>query len=177
MNVFYKGVDNPIEVSVPGVAPENLIVSGPGISGRAGNYVANVNNLSGEVTISVSVKEKDGKTRKAGSKIFRIKSPPSAVGSIFQKKGGPINASLLVKGTIDAKMENFPFDLPLTVTNFTLSIPGSLSESHGGSKIPNKLRDKILDLKPGSTVAISDIVAKTPSGTRVDVGSLVFKIN
>ncbi|MEY2752335.1 MAG: hypothetical protein RLZZ570_281, partial [Bacteroidota bacterium] len=47
MNVLYRNVDNPIEVSVPGVAPENLIVSGPGISGKAGNYVADVTKVEG----------------------------------------------------------------------------------------------------------------------------------
>jgi len=89
MNVLYRNVDNPIEVSVPGVAPENLVVSGPGISGKAGNYVADVTKVEGkEVTISVTVKEKDGKTRKAGSKVYRIKGLPQAVGMVYKKKRG-----------------------------------------------------------------------------------------
>ena len=32
MNVFYKGVANPIDVSVPGFSPEDLQVSGQGVS-------------------------------------------------------------------------------------------------------------------------------------------------
>jgi len=103
MNVLYRNVDNPIEVSVPGVAPENLIVSGPGISGKAGNYVADVTKVEGkEVTISVSVKEKDGKTRKAGQKIYRIKGLPQAVGTVYKKKEGMISTSLLAKGIVEA---------------------------------------------------------------------------
>ncbi len=31
MNVLYRGVDNPLEISVPGVDPSNLIVSGTGV--------------------------------------------------------------------------------------------------------------------------------------------------
>ena len=177
MNVFYRLVDNPIEISVPGVAPENLIVSGQGISGRAGNYVADVTNIQGkEVTISVSVKEKDGTTRKAGSKVYRIKSPPQAEASIFQKKPGKINASLLSKGIIDANLPEFPFDLALTVSKYTIKVQGFPEETYSGNKIQNKEREIILGLKPGSIVTIRDIVAKTPTGGRVDVYPLVYEV-
>ena len=32
MNVFYYGVPNPIDISVPGFSPEDLQVSGTGVS-------------------------------------------------------------------------------------------------------------------------------------------------
>ena len=178
MNVLYRNVDNPIEVSVPGVAPENLIVSGPGISGRAGNYVANVTKVDGkELTINVSVKEADGKTRKAGSKLYRIKGLPQAVGSVYKKKDGIISTSLLAKGVVEAEYQDFPFDLALNVTSFELKLEGKPAVKVSGSRIPNDMRDQIQRLKPGSSVTIRSIKASTPAGARIDnISNIVFDV-
>jgi gliding motility-associated protein GldM len=178
MNVLYRNVDNPIEVSVPGVAPENLIVSGPGISGRAGNYIANVTKVEGkELTINVSVKEADGKTRKAGSKLYRIKGLPQAVGSVYKKKDGLISTSLLAKGVVEAEYQDFPFDLALNVTSFELKLEGKPAVKVSGSRIPNDMRDQIERLKPGSSVTIRGIKANTPAGARIDnISNIVFDV-
>ena len=178
MNVLYRNVDNPIEVSVPGVAPENLIVSGPGISGRAGNYVANVTKVDGkELTINVSVKEADGKTRKAGTKLYRIKGLPQAVGSVYKKKDGIISTSLLAKGVVEAEYQDFPFDLALNVTSFELKLEGKPAVKVSGSRIPNDMRDQIQRLKPGSSVTIRSIKANTPAGARIDnISNIVFDV-
>ncbi len=178
MNVLYRNVDNPIEVSVPGVAPENLMVSGPGISGKAGNYVANVTKVEGkEVTITVNVKEADGKTRKAGTKLYRIKGLPQAVGTIYKKKDGLISSSLLSKGVIEAEYQDFPFDLPLTVTGFDIKFEGKPAVEVRGNKIPNDMRDQIQRLKPGSSVTIRKIKANTPAGARIDnISNIVLDV-
>jgi len=178
MNVLYRNVDNPIEVSVPGVAPENLMVSGPGISGKSGNYMANVTKVEGkEVTITVNVKEADGKTRKAGSKVYRIKGLPQAVGMIYKKKDGLISSSLLSKGVIEAEYQDFPFDLALTVTGFDIKFEGKPAIEVKGNKIPNDLRDQIQRLKPGSSVTIRKIKANTPAGARIDnISNIVLDV-
>lgn len=178
MNVLYRNVENPIEVSVPGVAPENLIVSGPGISGKAGNYVADVTKVEGkELTITVNVKEADGKTRKAGQKLYRIKGLPQAVGTVYKKKDGMISTSLLSKGIVEAEYQDFPFDLPLTVTAFEIKIEGKPAIQVNGNKVPNDLRDQIERLRPGSTVSIRRIKAVTPSGARIDnVSNVVLDV-
>ena len=40
MNVFYYGVPNPIDISVPGFSPEDLQVSGTGVSIKKLNQVS-----------------------------------------------------------------------------------------------------------------------------------------
>jgi gliding motility-associated protein GldM len=177
-NVLYSNLDNPIEVSVPGVAPENLVVSGSGITGKAGNYIANVTNVTGkEVVISVTVKEKDGKSRKAGEKLYRIKGLPQAVGTVYKKKDGLISTSLLAKGVIDAEYLDFPFDLPLTVTAFDLKMEGKQAIEVKGNKVPSNLRDQIERLRPGSSVSILRIKAQTPKGARIDnISNIVFEV-
>ena len=168
MNVLYRNVDNPLEISVPGVAPKDLIVSGPGGSGSNGNYTADVTKISGkEVVINVRVKEPDGKTRNAGSKEFRIKGLPQAVGMVYKKSEGIMSASLLSKATVEAEYQDFPFDLPLKVVAFELKMDGQPPIQVQGNSIPSTARELITRLRPGSTVSIRKIVATTPKGQRV----------
>ena len=168
MNVLYRNVDNPLEISVPGVAPKDLIVSGPGVTGSNGNYMADVTKISGkEVVINVRVKQPDGKTRDAGSKEFRIKGLPQAEGMVYKKSEGIMSASLLSRAEIEAGYVDFPFDLPLKVVAFELKMDGQPPIQVQGNTIPSTARELITRLRPGSTVSIRKIVATTPKGTRV----------
>ena len=109
MNVLYRGVDNPLEVSVPGVDPANLIVSGAGVKKSGNGYIADVTRQrGGELKISVSVKDGD-KTKNMGSKVFRVKQLPGASGEVFGKTEGLMSAGLLKKAKVDAKFQNFDF--------------------------------------------------------------------
>ena len=168
MNVLYRNVDNPLEISVPGVAPKDLVVSGPGVTGSNGKYSADITKISGkEVTISVSVRQPDGKTRSAGNKLFRIKGLPQAVGMVYKKSEGIMSASLLSRAEVTAEYQDFPFDLPLKVVAFELKMDGQPPIQVQGNTIPSTARDLIGRLRPGSTVSIRKIVATTPKGTRV----------
>ena len=103
MNVLYRGVDNPLEISVPGVDPSNLIVSGTGVKKSGNGYIADVTrNKGGELKISVSVRDGD-KTSNMGSKLFRVKNLPDASGSIFGKTEGLMSANLIKKAKVEAQ--------------------------------------------------------------------------
>jgi len=168
MNVLYRNVINPLEISVPGVAPSNIVVNGPGVRGSNGKYNAEITKIKGkEIKISVSVKEKNGKLRRAGSKIFRIKGLPQAVGSVFKKTQGVMSSSLLSKGKVEAEYQDFPFDLPLTVVSFELKMDGQPPMQVKGDKIPSKAKPLIQKLRPGSSVQIRKIIAKTQKGARI----------
>jgi gliding motility-associated protein GldM len=181
MNVVYRGLDNPLEVSVPGVSPQSLIVSGPGLKGSNGNYILDGNNVptgTNEITISVSVKDNDGKVRKAGSKVYRVKRLPPTTGSVSGVRTGTISSQKLSKGIIDAKYEDFPFDLKLTVNSFEIKVNADRGAQRvTGNKIPSDLAQSIERLKPGSTVTIRNIKATTPKGSTVSVADIVLDIN
>lgn len=183
MNVLYRGVDNPLEIGVPGVDPAQIRVSGPGVSGSNGTYTANVTKLKGkEITISVLVEETDEEgntnTRPAGSKKFRIKGLPPAVGTIYKRSEGLLSKSAVANATIEAGFQDFAFDLPLRVTSFEVAIPGSPPERINGDKMNSSARTKIERLKPGSTVSIRNIKAIGPKGIKVDrVGNISIDVN
>jgi len=184
MNVLYRGVPNPIEIGVPGVDPAKIRVSGPGVSGSNGQYMANVAGVSGkEINITVSVEEtkEDGTKimRNAGSKMFRIKGLPPAVGTIYKQSEGLFSKGAVSKAKIEASFEDFPFDLDLEVTSYEIAIPGSPPERVKNSNtIPSGIRDKIEKLRPGSTVTIRNIKAKGPNGLVVErVGIISVDVN
>ncbi len=183
MNVLYRGVENPLEIGVPGVDPAKIRVSGPGVSGSNGTYMANITNVKGkEVTISVSVEEKDDdgnvKTRSAGSKKFRIKGLPPAEGTIYKRTTGLFSKSAIANATIEASFADFPFDLPLQVVSFEVAIPGFPPERVNGSKMPSTVRQRIEKLRPGATVSIRNIKARGPKNLRVDrVGNISVDVN
>jgi gliding motility-associated protein GldM len=172
MNVLYRGVQNPLEIGVPGVDPSKLRVSGPGISGSNGQYMANVTNVKGkDVSISVSVEETDeeGNTtvKNMGSKPFRIKGLPPAQGLIFKRAGGKFAKNLVSSATIEAAYQDFPFDLPLTVSSFEVAIPGFPPEKVQGNKMTATIAQRLATLKPNSTIVVRDIQARGPGGLRV----------
>lgn len=183
MNVLYRGVDNPIEIGVPGVDPARIRVSGQGVTGANGDYMANVTKVSGkEITISVQVEEEtaDGqkRMRAAGSKEFRIKGLPPAVGTIYKRSEGLFSKSAIANAPIEAAYEDFPFDLALEVTSFEVAIPGSPPERVQGNKMPSAVKTKIERLKPGQTVSIRNIKARGPKGLKVDrVGNISVDVN
>ena len=177
MNVLYRGVDNPLEIGVPGVEPSKIRVNGPGVRQvKPGEYVADVTTMTGqkEITISVSVVETDKEgnenTRPAGTKKFRIKGLPPAVGNIYGRSENLLlSKSAVADATVNAKFEDFVFDLDLEVVSFELAIPGSPPERVRGNKVPGSAKAKIEKLRPGSTVTFRNIKARAKGNSRVKV--------
>jgi hypothetical protein len=122
MNVFYTGVDNPVEISVAGVAPNKISADATNGSlvPSAGNYIMRPKR-PGNSLITVYA-ELDGKKRAVGSKEFRVKPVPDPYATIGGKKGGGIYKNELIAQTgVAAVMPpDFEFDLTFTVTEFTV---------------------------------------------------------
>ena len=183
MNVLYRGVDNPLDIAVPGADPAKVRVSGAGVSGSNGNYMANVTKLKGkEITINVSVDETDeeGNTKSVsyGSKKFRIKGLPLASGLVYKQSNSTRSVNLIKNLTVEAEFEDFPFDLPLTVTAFEVAIPGYPPERIKGNRLTSAAKTKIGKLKPGSTITIRKIVARGPKNLEVrKIGNVSIDVN
>lgn len=184
MNVFYEGVDNPVEISAPGVASENLKVSitNAGLIKQGGNYIVRPNSGSAgkEAVVSVST-DLDGKTQKLGNKVFRVKRVPDPVAKVNNQRGGSIPKALLVAQMgIAADMENFEFDLKFSVTKFNVStiIGGYLNEySSNSAFFTEEQKDMLKRTSRGQQVFISDIQAVGPDGRSRSLGSINLVID
>ncbi len=180
LNVLYRNVDNPLEISVPGIDPSKIRVSGTGISKVGNGYMANVTGVSGkEMTITVQVLGDDGQVKQTQSKMFRIKGLPQAEASIYKRSGGgEFSKSLIKNATIEAGYPDFPYDLTLKVLSFEVKIEGYPPAKINGSQLDATNKARIDGLKPGASVTIRKIVAQTPKGDKVtNIGNLSIDVN
>ncbi|WP_121666739.1 type IX secretion system motor protein PorM/GldM [Mesonia aquimarina] len=164
MNVVYRGVDNPMTVSIPGVP--SVSANGPGLrsAGGAGKYVMNVTSVKArEVSINVSGKLPTGETV-SDSKKFRIKEIPRPVGTVRGEdgNGGPVRMQRngLEISTISAEIPDFDFDLKLNVSGFKMQIPGQPIVQVNGQKLNGAAKRALQGAKRGDIVQIFDIQAK-----------------
>jgi gliding motility-associated protein GldM len=179
MNVLYRGVDNPLDIGVPGVDPSKIKVSGSGVRevGK-GQYVADVTKVSGkEMTINVSVTDDEGNTKPMGKKEFRIKSVPDATGSQLGQANTLRSAGFIKNTPLQADLKDFPFDLELEVVSFEVVVPGFPPAKAKGNRVPNDVKQLIDQVKNGATIVFRNIKAKGPKGLRIDVSGFTMDVN
>jgi gliding motility-associated protein GldM len=182
MNVFYIGVENPVDISVPGVASNKLSASisqGSITQAPDGSYNVKVNN-PGTCTINVSAKM-DGGVKPMGSKEFRVKKVPNPIAKIAGKSGGPIAAGLLMAvKRVDAVMENFDFALTFNITGFNISTKSkdgfTIDKPATGAAITSEQRSLLEGVKRGQKLYFEDIKAVGPDKTVRELGTLMFKV-
>lgn len=182
MNVLYIGVDNPISVSAPGIASENLSVSGTGVTiNRSGNrYVARVSSV-GEASINVAAKV-DGKTQNIGSSKFRVKRIPKPTARVAGKTGGRISsAQLRGQNVVSASLENFEFDAKFRISKFNLYIAKPRVDPIGpyqasGASFSAQMKTGLGAVTAGSVVMIYDIVGVGPDGVAQNLDPITFQV-
>ncbi|WP_109434105.1 MULTISPECIES: gliding motility protein GldM [Aquimarina] len=161
MNVVYRGVNNPMTISIPGVP--NVNASAPGLrkAGGAGKYMMNVTTVkSREVSIKVSGKLANG-TTVSDSKKFRIKDIPRPVGTVRGEDGSiKMARNALEISSIGAILPDFDFDIKLKVTGFKFKVEGQPTVSVRSGRLDSKAKSALRKAKRGSSVQIIDIKAQ-----------------
>jgi gliding motility-associated protein GldM len=170
MNVFYIGVDNPVDISVPG-GPERILPSVSVGTIRADGkqwVVSGLPNGVKEAIVSVSAVF-SGKTKSMGSSTFRLKKIPTFNASVDGNQDGTvISRSDIPVGYINAaKPVGFDFDLAYRITSFVFvsDIDGSIVEKNiQGNRVPDDLLAKIKRAKKNNRIWIENIMAVGPGG-------------
>ncbi len=196
MNVFYRGVDNPVSVSASGV-PETAvrprITAGRINRVSAGDYIVRCGPKETKSTVSVYA-EVDGKQSMMGQQLFRVENLPDPTATIakrvggkpviptgFRKGSGSMSLSELVSITeLVAIADNFLFDVQYEVTEFKVNVLGSggvnLIEPSENSKFTGAQQTILRRMRPGQRVNIEDIKAIGPDGVVRDVNVISIKI-
>ena len=159
MNVVYRGVSNPITISIPGIPDNNVNANAPGLSRSSGSkYVMNP-GTGRTVTINASGKLPDGQV--VGSKTeFRIKDIPRPEGSIRGESGSvKMPRTNLEISTVGAMLDDFDFDLNLAVSGFKFKVPGQPTVSVNGNKLDDRAKSALKRAGRGDAVQIFDIEA------------------
>ncbi|MHA7056331.1 type IX secretion system motor protein PorM/GldM [Aquimarina sp. M1] len=161
MNVVYRGVQNPMTISIPGVPAVNASAPGLRKLGGAGKYMMNVTTVkSREVSIKVSGKLPNGATV-SDSKKFRIKDIPRPVGTVRGEDGSiKMSKSGLNKASIGAILPDFDFDIKLKVTGFKFKVEGQPTVNVRGGRLDSRAKSALRKAKRGSSVQVIDIKAQ-----------------
>ncbi len=175
MNVLYIGLDNPMSISVPGVAPANTNPVGNGINLKKvsdGKYIATVGAGSKEGTISVTAKMPDGTSKKMGEMKYRIRQVPKPEAMLGQLGSGsyPKAAVSAAAAFVYANLANFVFDgVKFTVTKYSvIFVPrrGNMEETSVAGNSAAAIKNFANKAKAGDIILIDRIRATGPGGER-----------
>ncbi len=160
MNVVYRGVQNPITISMPGVPDNAVKASAAGlrkVSG-IGKYMMSPGK-GREVNINVSAKLPDG-TPVTSSQKFRIKDIPAPAATARNEYGViKMPKTTLQKVTIGAMIPDFVFDLKLNISGFSVKVPGSPTVKVKGRKFNAAAIRALGKARKGDIVTIFDVKA------------------
>ncbi len=179
MNVLYIGVDNPVNIAASGGAEQlqPTISQGSLTKVGPGQYIARVNTVDDNTTITVNVAGK-----KAGQQVFRVRTIPDPVATVGAYASGsnvPAGA-FKAQGGVAAWIKDFPFELTYKVQSFTIvgeDANGDLVEAQvQGNTWSQQAANIVRNVKPGQLVTIENIRAVGPDGRTRSVPSLMYNI-
>lgn len=178
MRVFYRGLDNPVSVSVPGYKPEQVhaSISRGRLTGSKGKYVAKVGK-GRKTTIRVSVKTKDG-MKSVGSEEFRIKPVPKPIAYFGSKASGSISpGEIKTVNFIIARLgESFVFEgVKYKVDSYKFIYQprrGNAKMDEGrGPRLTRRMKGMLSNPQKGDMIIITNIDVIGPDGKkRLDNG-------
>ncbi len=180
MNAMYRGLDNPIEVSVAGVSPSDLIVgcSGGNMTRGGNGYVVKPGSAS-EISINVSAKS-EGKTQSFGSKKFRVYDVPDPVVTVVGSNKGNITRNSVNNFEVKAELKNFVFDVSFQVTSFVVSTTKNgflVSETvKSGSKLTKNAADLVKGVSRNGRIYVESVKAKGPDGRERSLNGVTLKM-
>jgi gliding motility-associated protein GldM len=191
MNVLYVGLENPIDVSVPGVGPDKIklrVTNGDLSNGKVknpageffrGNYIIKPKTAGTNVQVFVTA-EASGKPVTFAPLEFRVKRIPPPIAVFGGKSSGTISKQVAVaQQGVFASLPDFDFQLVYNITGFTIltSERGEdFEEKSSGSSLTPKQKELITRLTRGKNLFIKDIQAKGPDGRVVDLPAIILKI-
>ncbi len=185
MNVLYRGVENPVDLSVPGVPAERVqaTISNGRITRQGNGWVAT--GMTGPTAeVSALIPMPDGTSRRIGPVVFRVKNlpPPSAyVGGTGSAETKIARGKLKDAPGVVVKT-NTEFGDTWVAKSFTFTFlrKGGAPIEHActGNAFSPAVQQVLALVKPGDQVFVEDIRAQLANGQGpvVALPPLSFKV-
>ncbi len=185
MNVFYRGLPNPVKIAAPGVASNKLslkcsnAISVTPKNKSMGEWI--VKPGKGKKCECTLIGEVNGKSKKFGPAGFRVKNVPKPEAKFAGIKASGSTSLSKVKAAagVIADMGDFDFaGAKFKVVSFTVSTiykGQPVEKKVKGNRVTSDAKKLIGSLKKGSKLYIEDVKAKGPSGM-VTLGGIKIKI-
>ncbi len=192
MNVLYAGIDNPLDISVPGIGSDKVratMTNGTITRGKVnnsagspfpGDWKALPQNVGQVAQVIVSA-EINGKQQTFQPLEFRVKQVPDPVAA-FANVSGEARVSrdiILAQSGVLANMEDFDFDLRYTVTGFTVSINDKgfdFSATSTSNRLTAEQRGLLDRLTRGKKLIIEGVKAVGPDKRTRDLAPIIITV-
>lgn len=172
MNVLYRGVENPLSFSVPGVTAENVrpVIDNGRVYRKADGWYAAIDR-TGEAHVSAQVVLPDGSQRTIGPILFRAKNLPTPVASVNGLGASDTRATIAkLRNAAGVRVklgEGCEFDEPFIVKRVTVTVmrngtPMSVALNNG--VFTEEVKRLFERLRDGDRVFIEDIQAQLANG-------------
>lgn len=193
MNVLYAGIDNPIDISVPGVPMQQVSasISNGSLSRSGDHWVARVASPGQNAVVTVTANI-DGRPNTVGTTSFRVRRLPDptaylplrgADGGIDRYKGSkPITKQQLMgieglEAAIDDGLLDTRFNVLGFETIFFDSSGNAAVEISAGDNFSPSQKRRFQSMRRGQRFYITKIRAKGPDGTTRDLSPIEVIVN
>jgi gliding motility-associated protein GldM len=195
MNVLYRGILNPIDISVPGVGPDKIravMKNGTIGKGQVKNYKGEIfpGTWVAEPSIDppantaqiIVTAEINGKQTQLAPREFRVRDVPSPVASFANKQGeGTVTkGELVIQDLCLAVLKDFDFELRFNVTEFTLSFNDKgfdLIEPSTSNKVNDKQKALLNKLTRGKKLYVEKVKAVGPDKKIRELAPIIITVN
>lgn len=186
MNVLYIGLENAIDVSVPGVAQSDVTaaLTANGVLQRNadGSYVAKVTS-PGETKVLVKAKV-NGKEMVMGEQKFRVKSVPSPVTTLDGVLEGGRISKAKIKSTrgVVPLLKNFDFNARFTVESYQVRYKSKKDDNIivldvNGPLFNNQIKEIIEKrIAAGDALFVDEVYVRGPAGDKRKLNPIAFEI-
>ena len=193
MNVLYAGIDNPVSISVPGVATGSIsaTMTNGTLTRNGDSWVARPERVGTDAIVTVTA-NMDGRQVNMATTTFRVRRLPDptafiaytdAQGNPEHYKGGrPIQKAIVMNAQgLSAAIDDGLLDTPFTVESFETvmfdSMGNAITDISNGSAFSPGQKQKIQRLSRGKRFYISRIRAKGPDGIVRDLSPVEVIVN
>ena len=181
MNVLYAGIDNPISISVPGVANSGVsaTMSNGTLTRQGDRWIARPANVGQDAVITVTA-EMDGRRMDMSRTQFRVRKLPDptpfiiyndAQGNreLYRSGSGAIAKGALrqspgIEAAIDDELLNIAFTVQSFETVFFDSMGNASIERSEGASFSQRQLDRFARMRSGQRFYISQVKAVGPDG-------------
>ena len=183
MKVFYRKLQNPTSISIPGVADNTIVPSSNGGDFQKTSSGWKVTPTTNDSIMKIKVSGRlNNQTKTFDGGEFRVKNPPDGIGSIEVNGNYSIDGKSLTKLFINngivtgTKPKDFDYKYDIVVTSFDVKVGRLPVQNVNGNRVNRNAAavDDVESQPKGTPVRFQNIKAKTIDGNVVNDGYIIM---